>query len=140
MARLGRLGARVIPAQRMAEAEPVSAGQAQEPVTLTAEAAETSEQSKVLETDHDDGPAAEPVQEPVPEKPTVMFQLNGAPLRLPRKEDGRPYYLMDLIQYSGIDLDHPKGAVTLKVNGETGRFQQVLRPGDVIDIGEEERR
>jgi hypothetical protein len=47
---------------------------------------------------------------------------------------------MDLIQYSGIDLDHPKGTVTLKVNGESGRFQQVLRPGDIIEIGEEERR
>ena len=69
-----------------------------------------------------------------------MFQLNGSPLRLPKKEDGRPYYLMDLIQYSGIDLDHPKGTVTLKVNGESGRFQQVLRPGDIIEIGEEERR
>ncbi len=46
---------------------------------------------------------------------------------------------MDLIQYSGIDLDHPKGAVFLEVNGEEGRFQQVLREGDRISIKEEQR-
>ena len=70
---------------------------------------------------------------------TLYFELNGAPLNLPLKKDGRPYYLMDLIQYSGIDLDHPKGAVFLEVNGEEGRFQQVLREGDRISIKEEQR-
>ncbi|MCI8515840.1 MAG: pilus assembly protein PilM [Hungatella sp.] len=75
----------------------------------------------------------------VPERETVEFLLNGESLRLPKKEDGRPYYLMDLIQYSGIDLEHPKGTVTLNVNGETGRFQQVLRARDVIQIREERR-
>ena len=69
----------------------------------------------------------------------IMFHFNGSPLRLPKKEDGRPYYLMDLIQYSGIDLDHPKGTVALRVNGEEGRFQQVLRAGDNITITEEQR-
>jgi cell division protein FtsA len=86
-----------------------------------------------------ESPGETRAEEPVLERPMVVFQLNGSPLRLPKKEDGRPYYLMDLIQYSGIDLDHPKGTVTLKVNGETGRFQQVLRQGDMIDIWEEER-
>ncbi len=86
-----------------------------------------------------ESPGETRAEELVLERPMVVFQLNGSPLRLPKKEDGRPYYLMDLIQYSGIDLDHPKGTVTLKVNGETGRFQQVLRQGDMIDIWEEER-
>lgn len=76
----------------------------------------------------------------MPERETVLFQLNDAPLRLPKKEDGRPYYLMDLIQYAGIDLEHPKGTVILKVNQEIGRFQQVLRAGDRIYIQEEERQ
>ncbi len=81
-----------------------------------------------------------PAEEIVPERETVLFQLNDAPLRLPKKEDGRPYYLMDLIQYAGIDLEHPKGTVILKVNQEIGRFQQVLRAGDRIYIQEEERQ
>ncbi len=76
---------------------------------------------------------------PEPEVETVLFRFNGSPLYLPKKADGRPYYLMDLIEYSGIDLDHTKVTVYLIVNGESGRFQQVLREGDVISITEEER-
>lgn len=67
----------------------------------------------------------------------ITFRLNGTPLSLPRKEDGSPYYLMDLIQYSGIDLDHPRGTVRLLVNGMPGMFQQALREGDRVDIEEE---
>lgn len=67
----------------------------------------------------------------------MLFRLNGMPLSLPRKEDGSPYYLMDLIQYSGIDLDHPRGTVRLLVNGMPGMFQQALREGDRVDIEEE---
>lgn len=66
-----------------------------------------------------------------------LFQLNGAPLRLPKKPDGSPYYLMDLIEYSGIDLKQPKGRVKLTVNNRTGMFQQALSQGDVIYIEEE---
>lgn len=74
----------------------------------------------------------------IPEqKEQVVFELNGNPLRLPVKEDKGPYYLMDLIQYSGIDLHHPKGNISLLVNGEPGMFQQKLSEGDVIVIGEE---
>lgn len=69
----------------------------------------------------------------------ISYRLNGETISLPKKKDGRPYYLMDLIQYSGIDLDHPRGTVSLKVNGEEGRFQQVLREGDRIFIEEEIR-
>ncbi|MCI9075089.1 MAG: cell division protein FtsA [Dorea sp.] len=67
----------------------------------------------------------------------IVFQLNGAPLRLPQKEDGRPYYLMDMIQYSGIDLKNPKGRIELTVNGVSGFFQQELKAGDNICIQEE---
>lgn len=67
----------------------------------------------------------------------VHFELNGSSLHLPKKTDGRPYYLMDLIQYSGINLEAPKGTVRLQVNGEEGRFQQVLKEGDAILIRED---
>lgn len=67
---------------------------------------------------------------------SILFQLNGSPLRLPRKENGGSYYLMDLLQYSGINLNNPKGTIELTVNGEPGMFQQKLREGDTITIEE----
>lgn len=67
----------------------------------------------------------------------ILFHLNGAPLRLPAKEDGSPYYLMDMIQYSGVDLKNPKGRIELTVNGISGLFQQELKEGDNISIQEE---
>lgn len=67
---------------------------------------------------------------------SILFQLNGSPLRLPRKENGGSYYLMDLLQYSGINLNNPKGTIELIVNGEPGMFQQKLREGDSITIEE----
>ncbi len=67
----------------------------------------------------------------------ILFHLNGSPLHLPQKEDGSPYYLMDMIQYSGIDLKNPKGRIELTVNGISGLFQQELKEGDNISIREE---
>ena len=82
-------------------------------------------------------PQEEAVFQPV--EPRILFYLNDSQLRLPHKEDGSPYYLMDMIQYSGIDLKHPKGRVQLTVNGLPAAFQQTLRAGDIISIIEEER-
>ena len=59
------------------------------------------------------------------------------PITLPRKTDGTSYFLMDMIQYSGIDLKQPKGRIVLTVNGMQGLFQQELRDGDNIRIEEE---
>ncbi len=93
-------------------------------------------------------PTPEPVmiQEPPkatlpasPLVPDITFYLNDAPLRLPPKEDGTPYYLTDMVQYSGIDIRKVTGTVTLLVNGREGRFQQSLKNGDVIYIQEEQR-
>ncbi len=69
--------------------------------------------------------------------PEVHFHLNGMPITLPRKMDGTSYFLMDMIQYSGIDLKQPKGRIVLTVNGMQGLFQQELRDGDNIRIEEE---
>ena len=76
-------------------------------------------------------------QVPVAQGGGILFQLNGSPLLLPSKADGQPYYLMDMIQYSGIDLKNPKGKIALSVNGEAGMFQQALKAGDKISIVEE---
>ena len=68
---------------------------------------------------------------------TILFYLNDTPLRLPLKKDGASYYLMDMIEYSGIDLKQPKGRVTLSVNGQPGTFMQKLQERDIIRIVEE---
>ena len=68
---------------------------------------------------------------------TILFYLNDTPIRLPLKKGGEPYYLMDMIEYSGIDLKQPKGRVTLSVNGEPGTFMQKLSERDIIRIVEE---
>lgn len=60
--------------------------------------------------------------------------LNGEVLVLPAKEDGRPYYLMDLLQYSGIDFEHVDRPVQLIVNGEDSGFQRVLKTDDRVEI------
>ncbi len=44
---------------------------------------------------------------------------------------------MDMIEYSGIDIKHPKGRVILTVNGSPGMFQQELKTGDIINIIDE---
>lgn len=104
--------------------------------------ARQEEETKLKQAEADEEEKEKPTPEPalpdndIPEE-TIFFELNSSPLQLPKKSDGRPYYLMDLIQYSGIDLEHPKGQVHLTVNGEEGRFQQVLREGDQILIKEE---
>ena len=64
----------------------------------------------------------------------LRFRMNGKEMELPPKKGGGPYYLMDLLEYSGIDLEHPDHTVMLKVNGENGLFQQMIMPGDDVEI------
>ncbi len=76
-------------------------------------------------------PAAETVQ---PQPRVVRFLLNGRPLTLPEKENGQPYYLMDLLEHSGLDFDHLEGPVHLAVNGVESGFRQSLKSGDDVQI------
>ncbi len=101
------------------------------------------------EEEYEDGEVYEPesteempeeADEPKSSEPAsgeIIFLLNGAPLRLPEKPDGNPYYLMDMIQYSKIDTRTLKGKINLRVNGEPGMFQQPLKAGDQIIVAEE---
>ncbi|MCI8423642.1 MAG: pilus assembly protein PilM [Lawsonibacter sp.] len=95
-------------------------------------------------------PAPAPVQEPVPApapapaavtvrplaSPPRMLQiyLNKSPLALPLKENGAPYYLMDLLQYSGLDFDKLDRPVRLEVNGVERGFQHEIKNQDSITI------
>lgn len=67
------------------------------------------------------------------------LKLNDKPLILPEKKDGAPYYLMDLIQYSGVDLEHVTAPVILKVNGRNAPFQQEIKENDTVEIYEEKQ-
>lgn len=76
-------------------------------------------------------PAHNPVQ---PAGAPLEVLLNGEALVLPAKEDGSPYYLMDLLQYTEIDFEHIDRPVQLAVNGEESGFQRILKTGDRIEI------
>ncbi|MCI9465494.1 MAG: pilus assembly protein PilM [Ruminiclostridium sp.] len=90
-------------------------------------------------------PAAPPMSPPAVEVPVTPLVrpaqtrglrviLNNAPLFLPAKESGQPYYLMDLLEHTDIDFDHLDRPVCLEVNGEEQSFQYKLREQDVVRI------
>lgn len=60
--------------------------------------------------------------------------LNDKPLVLPPKPDNQPYYLMDVLEYSGLDFKNLTRQVMLEINGESGAFQQELHSRDNIRI------
>lgn len=55
------------------------------------------------------------------------------------KENGTPYYLMDILEYSDIDFDNISGNVVLQVNGEESTFLQELRNYDTVSIHYEDK-
>ena len=77
--------------------------------------------------------APAPVQ-PAPRPREAHFLLNDKPLVLPLKEDGSPYYLMDLLDHSGIDFEHLDRPVRLEVNGVERGFQHALKEQDSVTI------
>ena len=75
-----------------------------------------------------------PVMPASPASGPMEITLNGEPLSLPGKGNGLPYYMMDLLQFSGLDLDHLNGPVRLEVNGEECGFRYVIKPRDCVTI------
>ena len=53
---------------------------------------------------------------------------------LPGKTDGSAYYLMDLLDRSGIDFEKLDGPLVLQVNGTDCPFTQELRNNDQVTI------
>ncbi|MBR3560046.1 MAG: pilus assembly protein PilM [Oscillospiraceae bacterium] len=72
--------------------------------------------------------SAEPLRVP------LQITLNDTAVSLPGKAGGEPYYLMDLLEFSGIDFEHPDKPVELFVNGEPGQFSQIIMENDVVSI------
>ena len=80
-------------------------------------------------------PAAEPTEGQIRKEGVPLeLTLNNEALVLAPKDDGQPYYLMDLLQLSGIDFDHLDRMVKLEVNGEEQGFRFILSKGDKVDI------
>ncbi len=74
----------------------------------------------------------ESVQIPVRHDLSIFF--NDEPFFLPGKESGEPYYLMDLLEYSGIDFKKLDRRVRMEVNGQECGFQTALQQGDHVLI------
>ena len=64
----------------------------------------------------------------------LQVMLNGKALLLPSTAEGSPYYVMDLLEHSGIDFEHLDRGVELQVNGRECAFSQELRPQDEVII------
>ncbi|WP_295748495.1 cell division FtsA domain-containing protein [uncultured Oscillibacter sp.] len=80
-------------------------------------------------------PAIEtPAPKPLVRKREVEILLNGQPMVLPPKENGQPYYLMDLLERSGVDFGQLEGPVHLLVNGVECGFSQAVKDRDTIII------
>ncbi len=84
-------------------------------------------------------PKVEPVEVPTPpphEPPheDLSIFFNEEPFFLPEKESGESYYLMDLLEYSGIDFKNLNRRVRMEVNGQECGFQTALAQGDYVTI------
>lgn len=73
-----------------------------------------------------------PAEPALPVGAPLEILMNGMPLVLPGKPDGQPYYLMDLLQYSGVDFEHLTSPVRLAVNGKDCSFQQIIVTNDSV--------
>ncbi len=81
-------------------------------------------------------PAAPRPEPPVPAQSAgkIEFTLNNNPVLLSKKPDGTPYYVIDMLELSGIDLENPTGEIVLRVNGAEGTFLTDLKHGDRLEI------
>lgn len=65
---------------------------------------------------------------------SIHVLLNEKPITLPAKDNGQPYYLMDLLERSGLDFEHLNSPVYLAVNGQEAGFREVIKDQDSVVI------
>lgn len=75
-----------------------------------------------------------PQEVPVPVRRELSIFFNDQPFFLPGKESGEPYFLMDLLEYSGIDFKKLDRRVRMEINGQECGFQTPLQQGDHVLI------
>lgn len=100
----------------------------------TAPVKEKQEKPELGEPEKKEWEKKEPEEEPKAKQGDLKIFLNQKELSLAAKEDGSPYYLMDLLQYTGLDFQNLDRPVRLEVNGAEASFQQVLKQGDSVGI------
>ena len=64
----------------------------------------------------------------------IKITLNGEKMMLFGKPTGDPYFLMDLLKFSDLDFQNLDKPVELRVNGQPGQFQEVIKDGDSVEI------
>ena len=121
------------------EEEPESPWEPEPEPAAVEEPAEPEEVQAAGEPPAPEPLAAEP-EIPKPAGRPLWIYLNGEALVLPGKADGSPYYLMDLLDRSGIDFSTLDGPVILQVNGMESPFTQELHNNDQVVIRRGERR
>lgn len=84
----------------------------------------------------DKAPPAPPKAAPKPQiqRRELEILLNGKPFVLPPKENGQPYYVMDLLERSGVDFEQLEGPVHLAINGVECGFSQTVKDRDTVTI------
>ncbi len=117
------------------EAQPVRPA-AQETEPLRNLSAEQQSVNVIAEPVREHEKAPEKVETPVqmPVRRDLSIFFNEEPFFLPGKESGEPYYLMDLLEYSGIDFKNLDRRVRMEVNGQECGFQTALQQGDHVLI------
>ncbi len=86
--------------------------------------------------EQDDAQADEAVSQPVSEEPVVQtyyFSVNGKQIEVSNTKSMMVF--VDIFEHIDFDISTPKGILDLKLNGVRARYTDVLKSGDVIEIG-----
>ena len=97
-------------------------------------AADTLEPEELVQPVWQESAAPAVAPGPGPVRRPLFLYLNGEPLVLPGKTDGAPYFLMDLLDRSGIDFETLDVPLVLQVNGTDCPFTQELHNNDQVTI------
>ncbi len=79
-------------------------------------------------------PPPPPAAAPVSGRPGLRVVLNGREHILPPKEDGTWYQLFDLLNFTDIDPNEPKGELVVTRNGAPASYLEALQNGDQVEI------
>ncbi len=122
--------------------DPASYNVTPSPVPMDLEEIPTPPEIPLVDTipDFTSDPPQPPTEEPAAPITTNPFSrylridLNGESMMLPPKPTGQPHRLIDMLELADIDLQNPKGALHISINGQNVSYTEELLSGDVIKI------